>query len=491
MLITMVVGLYTSRVILNTLGVEDYGINNVVGGVIAMFSLISASISGSIGRFLTFELGRGNMDALKKVFSTSVTIQIILSIIIVIIAEIVGIWFLNNKLQIPADRMYAAHWVFHCSIISFVIGLISLPYNASIISHEKMNVFAYMSILETILKLVIVYMLVISPFDKLITFSILGVAVSIIIRLIYGWYCKRNFEECTYNFSLNKKLFKEMFSFAGWSFIGTSAGILRDQGSNILINIFAKTLTANAAAGIAGTLTSIANSFVGGFMSALNPQITKCYASKDFKSLIHLLCRGAKFSTYLFLLLAIPIFLNTDVILYLWLGKVPEHTVIFSRIVLIYMITETISLPLITAKNATGKIRNYQIIVGGVLLFTLPLSYILLKIGFAIEYIFISKLITSLLAFFARMYMLQGDIPLWSSSKFLIQVYCRVLLVAIVAAIATYTTTFYIDGIILHTFASFIFSVIFTGLSIYYIGCDMEEKKHIFSFIKQFIKRGN
>lgn len=491
MLITMVVGLYTSRVVLNTLGVEDYGINNVVGGVVAMFSLISASISGSIGRFLTFELGRGDMDALKKVFSTSVTIQIILATLIVIVAEIIGIWFLNTKLQIPENRMYAAHWVFHCSIISFAIGLISIPYNASIISHEKMNVFAYMSILETILKLVIVYMLVISPFDKLITFSILGVVISIIIRLIYGWYCKRNFEECTYHFTFYKSLFKQMFGFAGWSFIGTSAGILRDQGSNIMINIFARTMTANAAAGIAGTLTSVANSFVGGFMSALNPQITKCYASNDFNNLIPLLYRGAKFSAYLLLLLAIPIFLNTDTILYLWLGQVPEHTVSFTRIVLIYMITETISLPLITAKNATGRIRNYQIIVGGVLLFTLPLSYILLKIGFAIEFVFLSKLITSLFAFFARMYMLQGDIPLWSSSRFFIHVYCRVLLVATIATVATYLITFHIDGIIEHAIASFITSFVFTALSIYYIGCDIKEKRYMFSYIKQFIKRGN
>lgn len=479
MLITMVVGLYTSRVILNTLGVEDYGINNVVGGVIAMFSLISASISGSIGRFLTFELGRGNMDALKKVFSTSVTIQIILAIIIVIIAEIVGIWFLNTKLQIPADRMYAAHWVFHCSIISFAIGLISLPYNASIISHEKMNVFAYMSILETILKLVIVYMLIISPFDKLITFSILGVAVSIIIRLIYGWYCKRNFEECTYNFSLDKKLFREMFSFAGWNFIGSSADILRNQGNSILLNIFSGTTIVNTAVGITGTLTGIASSFVGGFMTAISPQIIKYYASKDYTNLIFLLYRGAKFSAYLLLILAIPIFLNTKIILFLWLGQIPEYSIIFTKLVLIYMVTETISRPLINAKNATGRIRNYQIIVGGILLLTLPLSYMFLTLGAPYESVYAANIITSLLAFIARMYMLQGDIPFFSPIHFFFHVYCRVLFVAILAALTTYFVTYYIENEYIYIITSVIVSFVFTVLSIYYIGCTQQEQNRL------------
>lgn len=479
MLITMVVGLYTSRVVLNTLGVEDYGINNVVGGVIAMFSLISASISGSIGRFLTFELGRGNMDALKKVFSTSVTIQIILSIIIVVIAEIVGIWFLNNKLQIPADRMYAAHWVFHCSIISFVIGLISLPYNASIISHEKMNVFAYMSILETILKLVIVYMLVISPFDKLITFSILGVAVSIIIRLIYGWYCKRNFEECTYNFSLNKKLFKEMFSFAGWELFGSSAGILRENGSSILINIFTKSTIANAAAGIAGTLTSVISGFVSNFTMAFSPQITKFYASQKFEDLIKLIYMGCKFSPYMMLVLAMPIFFNTKYILMLWLGNVPDHTVNFVVITILFMFNELISRPLITAKLATGKIRNYQIVVGGVLLLTLPIAYIALILGAPIEAVFFAKFATSFIATFVRLYMLRGDIPGLSVKHFLLNVYMRVVLVGLSASILPIMSYLLISNELLQFISTSIISVMSVCISVYYIGCTSQEQEQL------------
>lgn len=489
MLITMIVGLFTSRVVLNTLGVEDYGIYNVVGGVVTMFSLISVSISASIERFLTFELGRGDINVLKKVFSTSVTIQIILAILILIIAEIVGIWFLNAKLQIPADRMYAAHWVFHCSIISFAIGLISLPYNASIVSHERMNIYAYMSILGTILRLVIVYMLVISPFDKLITYSVLSITVGIIIQIIYLSYCKRNFEECTYHFTFDKSLFKQMFGFAGWNFIGSSADILRNQGNNILLNIFSGTTIVNTAAGIAGTLTGVANSFVGGFMAAISPQITKCYASKDYYNLMNLLYRGAKFSAYLLLILAIPIFLNTEIILQLWLGQVPEYTVIFTRLVLIYMITETISRPIINAKNATGKIRNYQLVVGGILLLSLPLSYTLLKFGAPFEAVYIANIITSLLAFIARMYMLRGDIPLWSSSRFFIQVYCRVLLVAILAIVSTRLITLMIENVATHIVISIITSFILTALSIYFVGCNKSEKDFIISHIAKILNR--
>ncbi len=479
MLITMLVGLYTSRVVLNTLGVEDYGINNVVGGVVAMFSLISASISGSIGRFLTFELGRGDMEALKKVFSTSVTIQIILATLIVIIAEIVGIWFLNTKLQIPEDRMYAAHWVFHCSIISFAIGLISLPYNASIISHEKMNVFAYISIIETILRLVIVYMLVISPFDKLITYSVLGIIVNIIIQMFYLSYCKRNFEECTYHFTFDKSLFKQMFSFAGWELVGSSASILRGQGSDILINIFTKTTIVNAAAGIAATLTNIISSFVGNFTMAFTPQITKLYAAQKFDELIKLLYMGCKFAPYLMLFIALPVFFNAHFILKLWLGIVPEHTVNFVLITILFMFNELISRPLISAKLANGNIRNYQIIVGGVLLLTLPIAYIALKFGAPVEFVFIAKLATSIMATYVRLYMLRGDIPGLSVKHFLIHVYFRVISVAIIAAILPLITYLYIPNEIPQFIVTTLISFICVIISVYFIGSTKTEQQQL------------
>lgn len=487
MLITMVVGLFTSRVVLNTLGVEDYGINNVVGGVVAMFSLISASISASISRFLTFELGRGDIEQLKKVFSTSVTIQFIIAAIIIIIAEIVGIWFINNELIISPDRLDAARWVFHCSIISFAVGLISSPYNASIVSHERMNVFAYMSILDTILKLVIVYMLYISPYDKLKTFAVLGLATTILMRIIYGWYCKRNFEECTYHFTFDKKLLKSMFSFSGWVFIGTTASVLRTQGNNILLNIFSGGATINAAAGIATTITSVISNFTGGFMVAFNPQITKLYAAQKYEELMALIFRSAKFSTFLLIMLAIPIMINSEYILQIWLGIVPEHTIPFINLTILFMITETISQPLITAKNATGIIRNYQIVVGGILLLTLPLSYLSLKLGAPVESVYIANIITSISAFIARMYMLRGDIPLWSSKKFLIQIFSKIFVTAIVAAIPPIIVARNIDSLLYCLIVSSFVSLCSSAIAILYIGCNSNERIIIISKVKSTI----
>ena len=491
MLITMVVGLFTSRIVLNTLGVEDYGINNVVGGVVAMFSLISASISASISRFLTFELGRGNMEQLKKVFSTSVTIQFILAAIIIIIAEIVGIWFINNELVISPDRLDAAHWVFHCSIISFAVSLISTPYNASIVSHERMNVFAYMSILDTILKLVIVYMLYISPYDKLKTFAVLGLAVTILMRILYGWYCKRNFEECTYHFTFDKKLFKSMFGFAGWELVGSSAAILRGQGSDILINIFTRTTVVNAAAGVAASLTGIISGFVGNFTMAFNPQITKLYAAEKFDELTKLLYMGCRFAPYLMLIIALPVMFNTKYILELWLGIVPDHTVAFVNITILFMFNELISRPLITAKLANGRIRNYQIIVGGVLLLTLPIAYIALVLGAPIEAVFIAKLLTSMIAVYVRLYMLRGDIPGLSVSHFLFKVYFRVVIVGLLSAIPPLITLYFVPEQPIQLIATSAVAIISSIIVIYFIGCNHNERLIAKSYIHKFTHRNH
>lgn len=487
MMITMVIGLFTSRVVLNTLGVEDYGIYNVVGGVVSMFSLISASISGSIGRFITFELGTGNMEKLKKVFSTSVTIQIILAIVVVIIAEIVGIWFLNNELQINPDRMVAAHWVFHCSLVTFAISLISLPYNACIVAHERMNVYAYISILEVVLKLVIIYMLLISPFDKLETYAVLGVCVAVLIRLIYGWYCKRQFEECTYHLVLDKSLFKQMFGFAGWELVGSSAAILRGQGSDILINIFTKTTVVNAAAGIAATLTGVISGFVGNFTAAFTPQITKLYAAQKFDELVKLIYMGCKFAPYLLLFIGLPVFFNARFILELWLGQVPEHTVNFVLITILFMFNELMARPLITAKLANGVIRNYQIIVGGVLLLTLPIAYVALKLGAPVEAVFIAKLATSIMATFVRLYMLRGDLPGLSVSYFFTNVYLRVIAVALIASILPAISYYSIDNQLIQFCTTTAIAIISVAISVYFVGCTKTEQLQLKSQAQKII----
>ncbi len=481
MLFMMAVSLYTSRVVLQTLGVENFGIYNVVGGVVAMFSVISGSLSAAISRFITYELGKGDKDQLIRIFSSSVTIQLGLGLIILLLAEVIGVWFLNTKMTIPTDRMYAANWVFQLSILTFIINLISVPYNAAIIAHEKMSAFAYISILEVVAKLIIVYMLLWAPFDKLIFYAILMASVALIIRFVYGYYCKRHFEECTFHFIFDKELLKKMFSFAGWNFIGAASAVLRDQGGNIVINLFCGPAV-NAARGIAYQVNNAITGFVSNFMMALNPQITKSYAAGDKEYMTTLMHQGARLSFYILLILSLPVIINTHYILTLWLNILPEHTTLFVQLVLIFAMSESISNPLITAMLATGKIRNYQIVVGGLQIMNLPISYILLRYGCIPETVLIVAICISQCCLAARLYMLKVMIGL-SVHEYMNKVYFNVLSVTILSAIIPCIASFYLK----ETFISFIMicviSVICTFTVIYFVGCNEKERQFILSKI--------
>ena len=473
----MAVSLYTSRVVLNALGVEDFGIYNVVGGVVAMFSMLSGSLSSAITRFITYELGTGNQDNLKKIFSSAVTIQIGLAVLIIMLAEAVGVWFLNVKMNIPDARMVAANWVFQFSILTFAVNLISVPYNASIIAHERMSAFAYISILEAIGKLAIAFLIVISPIDKLIFYAILMWTVALIVRFAYGAYCKKHFEECTYHFIFDKDLLKRMFGFAGWNFIGAASAVLRDQGGNVVINLFCGPAV-NAARGIAFQVNNAISGFVTNFMTALNPQITKSYAAGDREYMMTLIFQGARLSFYMLLLLSLPVLVNTHYILGLWLKIVPDHAVLFVQLVLVFAMSESISNPLITAMLATGKIRNYQIVVGGLQLMNLPVSYILLRMGMFPEIVIIVTIVISQCCLAARLLILRGMIGL-SIRKYLKNVYINVLSVTVTAAILPLLLT----NILKESFPNFILSSLValacTGITIYCIGCNKTERKFL------------
>ena len=401
-LITMVISLYTSRVVLNALGVTDFGIYNVVGGVVAMFGFLNASMSVATQRFLNFELGRGNTHQLIKVFVTSVNIHLIISALVLFLGETIGLWFLLNKMTIPSDRLIAAMWVYQCAIFSTIILIVSVPYNALIIAHEKMGAFAYISILEVSLKLLAVFLLFLTQNDKLIIYSILMLIMQLIIRCIYGFYCKRHFHESKYHFILDNKLFKEMSSFAGWSLLGNIAFICFTQGLNILLNVFFSPVV-NAARGISVQIQNAINQFSSSFQMALNPQITKSYATNDLSYMYNLIIRSSKFTLFLLLVLSVPVFLETPLILKIWLGIVPEYTVIFVRLMLCATIIDAVANPLVTAASATGRIRKYQIIVGGLLLLIIPISYIVLKSGGQPWRVFVVHIIICLCAFVARL----------------------------------------------------------------------------------------
>lgn len=486
MILMILINLYTSRIILESLGITDYGIYTAVGGFVSMFGIISNSLSAAISRFITFELGRKNTSKIKQIFSTSIIIQCAIAIFIVTIAEAIGIWFLNNQMSIPIERINASNWVFQLSILTFVINLISVPYNALIIAYEKMSAFAYISILEAILKLSIAFLIFISPIDQLVFYALLMTLTACIVRFVYGFYCKKHFKESKFQFHFSKKLLFEMFSFAGWNTIGSASAILRDQGGNILLNLFFNPAV-NAARGVSIQACHAITLFAQNFMTAVNPQITKSYASGDKKYLTTLLFQSSRFSFYLLSILSIPILIKAEYVLSLWLGNVPEHSTSFIQLMILFSLNESFSYSLITAMLATGNVRNYQIIVGGLLLLNLPISYIVLKLGAPPESVFIVSIILSIASLATRLIMLKRMIQL-PIKLFLLKVYLKCILVFVLSAIIPIILSYFLrnslPNLILLCTASILSSFIF----IYTFGCTYNERIFIRSKIVTAIK---
>lgn len=433
MLFTMAVSLFTSRVILNTLGVDDYGINNVVGGIVTMLGFINNAMSSATQRFITFEIGKQNKVRLNQIFSTALQIHGLISLLIIILGETVGLWFFYEKMVIPADRIDAAMWVYQCSIVSAVVGIMSVPYNADIVAHEKMSAFAFISVLETLLKLLIVYLLVVSPFDKLKTYSVLFLCVGLLIRYIYGRFCTKHFDEAKYRHILDIPLLKKMTSFAGWSFLGNFAAVLQNQGVNMMLNIFFGPVV-NAARGVAVQVQGVVQQFVTNFQMALNPQITKNYASNNIEEMHVLMFRSARFSFFLLFFLCLPVIFEADYILQLWLGIVPANTVTFLRIILCTSLIYTIANPMIIANQATGKVKRYQAICGTIMLMILPVSYIFLRMGMPAYVVFIVHFCMESICQVARMLLLRNLIQV-SVKQFLQYIYKPIFLVVALSVV--------------------------------------------------------
>ena len=405
MLVLMLVGLYTSRVVLGALGEDDFGVYNVVGGVVSMFTIISGALNSAVSRFITFEMGKGSDAQLNKVYSTAVTIQLILAAVVVLLAEPLGLWFIDNKMTIDPSRIPAARWVLHFSLLAFVINLMSVPQMASITAHEHMSAYAYIGILDGLLRLGVAFLILCSPIDRLIFYAALMAGVVLTVRLAYGIYCRMHFEECRYRPVFDRPLIKEMFSFAGWNFIGVTSGVLRDHGGNILVNLFSGPAV-NAARGVAVQLNGAVQGFVTNFMTAVNPQITKSYATGEKEYMFSLVRRSSRMSFFLLFLIALPVIFNADYLLSIWLKEVPEHSSLFVQLFLIFALSESFSNPMITAMLATGNIRNYQLVVGGIQLLNLPVSYVCLRMGAIPEVTVIVAIIISQICMWARLLML-------------------------------------------------------------------------------------
>lgn len=438
------VSLYTSRVVLAALGVSDYGVYSVVGGIVTMFGFLNGAMSSATQRYITFALGKGDKERLSKVFSTTMQVHALMALVVVVLGEIVGLWFLYNKMQLPPDRITAAFWVLQCSIVSTVIMMVSVPYNADIIAHEKMSAFAYLSIADGALRLGIVYLLVISPIDKLTTYALLVVAVQIFMWFCYRLYCHRHFKESFYTRVREKTLFRELLSFSGWSVFGNLAGALFGQGLNLLLNIFFGPVV-NAARAIALQVQTGLQQFVSNFQMALNPQITKTYAQDNLDDMRHLVYRSARFSFFLLFMLALPVVLEAPMILSVWLKVVPPDTVIFVRLMICIALIYTLAGPLIAANQATGKVKVYQAVCGGILLLILPISYVCLKLGMPAYSVFIVHFIMEGCCQVARMIILKPMIGI-SIRDYLRRIYAPIALVVLSSIALPCFLYFSLDG---------------------------------------------
>lgn len=486
-IIILIISLYTSRIILNALGVEDYGIYNAVGGAVAMLNVLSLALSAAISRFITFELGKGNKDRLKTIFSTSVNIQIGISAIILFVGELLGVWFLNTQMNIPSERMAAANWVLQCSLLTFCINLISVPYNASIIAHEKMDVFAYIGILEAVLKLVVCFAIVVSPWDKLIVYAILLVLIALIIRLIYGIYCGRHFEECKYHFVFDKPILREMTSFAGWNFFTNGAFVFNTQGVNLLINIFFG-VTVNAARGIATQVEGAVMQLVNSFTTALNPQITKSYAAGERDAMMSLVFRGAKFSYFLLFVIALPIIAETEFILTLWLKNVPEHAVLFVQLSMIASLVNIVGKTGYTASMATGNIKRYVLWVTSVGMLAFPLTWVAFALGAPSEATYIVFVIVYILVEAIRLWVMKDllDFPV---KGFLREVILKILIVTIAASILPFLIVYFMESSWIRLFISLLVCVVSSVAAVYVIGLTAGEKQMIVNTVKSKLCR--
>lgn len=378
MILTMAVSLYTSRVVLSTLGVEDFGIYNVVGGIVAMLGFLNGAMSVATQRFLSFEIGRGDTLRLNEVFSSAILVHVIIASAILLIAETIGLWFLNTQLSIAPEKMEAANWVYQFSIFAFIINVISVPYNALIVSHEEMGVYAYISILEVILKLVIVYLLTCFGFDRLKFYAFLVFAVALLIRIVYQLYCRKKYPECRFKFVWEKNILKNLTAFSGWSLFGSVAYMAKGQGVNVILNIFFGALL-NAAWGISQQVNAAVVTFVQNFVTAINPPLIKAYAQGNRERMFSLLFNGMKYTFFLAFALVVPLLFETNLVLSLWLKNVPEHTNAFVQYTLVVIMIELFSHVIGTTVQATGSIKWYQIIVGGILFLNLPLSYVAIR----------------------------------------------------------------------------------------------------------------
>lgn len=486
MLFKTLVGLYTSRIVLEILGIENFGIYSVVGGIVTMLGVINTSMAAATGRFFTFGLVRNDTENLAKMFSTAWRVHLLIAALFIILAEIIGLWFLSNKIQIPATRTNAAFWVFQCSSLVMVLSIMNVPYNAAIIAHEKMGVFAYISIAETCLKLLIVYMLQYSQIDRLVSYAILTVIVQLIIIGCYVLYCKRHFGETRIRSGWDKKIFSEMGVFAGWDLYGNFCVVGKTQGINILLNLFFSTVQ-NAAFGIAGQVQNTVMQFANNVVTAVRPQIIKSFSAGNHERMNRLICRGTLFISLLFLTLAAPVIIEAPYLLELWLKKVPDSAVSFCRLALLSNLFIPATMLLVAGIHATGKIKGLSLLTGSIYLSVLPLSYIAFKHGAPPPTALLLNIALTFIGVLSNAWILHKHVQSFPFTQFI-----RKALLATVALSLLYLGLLYgITMLMQPSFIRLITVCLFSLALLLVAGLSMmrnDERAYIFRRIKKHIK---
>ena len=479
MLFMMAIGLFTSRVILNALGISDMGLMSVAGSVITMFTFLNATLTSGTQRFISYAIGENNAQRLRAVFKSAMTLHLLLAIIILFLGETLGLWYVYNKLNVEPGRFQAAMWCYQLSIISTVVGMVQLPFNSALIAHEKMNIYAYMTIFDAVFKLLAAYLIQIVCFDRLIFYSILIFAAELLSTFLYNLYCRKHFKECSFSFGYDKGIFRNMLSFSGWNTLGCLAAMGQGTGVNLIINSFCGTVV-NGARGIAFQANGWVTRFVENFMVALNPQIIKSYASGDIQRMSSLVINGARFGCYLFLLLGIPLYVEIEFVLKLWLGQCPEHTVAFMRIVMIETLFKTMGTPTVTAMHATGQMKLLNITVGSILLLIVPVSYVCFRLGLSPEQVLLINIIPWIVVPFIRVFLVkkysQGKFPV---GQYLYQVVLKTTAMALLMFVPIWLFSYYMQSYTdwIRFCAIFTSSLVFSAMVIYYIG--LEQKYRI------------
>ena len=486
--ITMIVGLYTGRVMLQALGVENYGINAVVGGIVGMSALITSTMSQAISRYITYALGKGEKEGLKTMFSTSISAQIVMALVVVLVLEVVGVWFLNSGANIPEGRMEAANWVLQCSIVSLIISLVGSPFGALIIAHERMAIYAYMSIVDVTLKLVICFVIMAYGGDRLILLALLQVAIAFGMQIFYGWYCGRNFEEAHYNPQVfDKGLMKELTAFSGWNLMNNGAYVFATQGVNMLINVFFGVVY-NASRSVAMTVNGAIQSFVGNFTIAFSPQITKSYAAGDTSYAVHLVIKGTKFTWLMMYIFIVPVFMEADILLQLWLGEVPEQAALFLRFAMFESLAVSSGQNLFKLIQADGHVKKYTIHAAITAGFIFPLTWLSFYLGAPVWTAYLIFIIIFLIMNLVRFYALKRLMP-FSIRQFMKDAIIPCLIVSVASFIVPIIVAYYMEQSVIRFFVNGTVSVLWTIVCCVLFGLTKNERFFFYDKAKLLINK--